>query len=520
MFTITIYYNGKTQNLQYQEPVLLSSALQEAGIPIKMLCAGRGTCGKCRVKAAGNLSDPTQQEIKVLGEELKQNIRLACMTKAEGDCQVTVESQSMEIVTEGNQISVPVKPIGSGYGAAVDIGTTTVALYLYRLSDGSLLGKGAFPNPQSAYGADVISRIGAALEGKDAALQNCIAAELEKQVANLCENHKVAFEELSTIVITGNTTMLYLLMRENVKPLSCAPFEISEYYGSWIDVKALHWTMFPALRCYLPRTMSAFVGSDITCSLLAGNVLHEDGCTVLVDIGTNGEMGVHYQGRLVCCSTAAGPAFEGAGITMGSMAVPGAISKVWIENEKIAFSTIGDAKAKGICGSGLIDALACFLTLGLIDETGYIDEEKADEAGYLAEYDDDAALRIGDSDVLLTQKDVRSIQLAKAAVCAGFLSLLNAVGLSAAQVDRLILAGGFGSFIDRTNAAVIGLIPKEFAQKAHSIGNASGSGASMILLNSDCLAESEALAKQAEGLELSSSAYFMEQYVECMGFEV
>lgn len=518
MLHITLYYNGKTQILQYPEPILLSKALQEAGIPIRMLCAGRGTCGKCRVHAEGTLSAPTQQEIKVLGSELDRNIRLACMTYAQGDCQVTVESQSMEIVTEGGALNLPVDPIGEGYGAAVDIGTTTVALYLYRLSDGAQLGRGAFPNPQSAYGADVISRIGASLEGKDAALQNAIAGELEKNLVSLCQSHQVPLQELSTAVITGNTTMLYLLCRENVKPLSCAPFEISEYYGSWIQGKDLNWTQLSSLRIYLPRTMSAFVGSDITCSLLAGNVLHQDGCTVLVDIGTNGEMGVHYQGRLVCCSTAAGPAFEGAGITMGSMAVPGAISKVWIEDGKPAFSTIGGAPAKGICGSGLIDALACFLKLGMVDETGYIDEEKAEEAGCLAEYDDDAALRIGDSDVLLTQKDVRSIQLAKAAVCAGFLSLLNAVDLSAAQVDRLILAGGFGSFIDRENAAVIGLIPKEFAHKAHSIGNASGTGASMILLNKSSMEESETLAKEAEVLELSSSPYFMEQYVECMGF--
>ena len=372
--TLLLKQGDKSLSLVYQEPVLLSQAVQDSGFFLSMPCNGNGKCGKCRVRVQGACSPITEAERALLGSLAGQGWRLACMTRAVGDCTVEIPAEGeASIVLDGYLPAFAPNPIGKRFGFAVDIGTTTVVVYAYDLQTCRLVGKTAFPNPQSAFGADVISRIQAALDGSAKALQDRMVQALDSAFFDLCQKESVLPEQVDAMVITGNTTMLYLLCGRPVDPLSHAPFQVEEYYGRQ-PAGELCFPRFPQAAVYLPRCIAAFVGADITCSILSSDIAHREGVSVMVDIGTNGEMALFHNGALYCCSTAAGPAFEGAKISHGCPAGRGAINRVWAEEGKLCWETIGGAPAAGLCGTGLIDAVATFVKTGLIDETGLIDQ--------------------------------------------------------------------------------------------------------------------------------------------------
>ena len=515
--TITIETaKGKVVRQLSQEKAALSQILQEAGLPgLDMPCGGRGVCGKCRVIASGALSAPTPQELRLLGPDYDRGIRLACMTWAEGDCILRLPERQAHILTSSGEAAGDWKPLGETWGFAVDIGTTTVALELWDLRERKRLGSAAFSNPQSAFGADVISRIQAALEGQGEALRQRILQELDQVMAKLAQG----LSPEGVAVITGNTTMLYLLAGTDPEPLSHAPFALTERFGGFLP--GLVFPSLPKMSCFLPQPIAAFVGADITCSILGGGI-RKGGVRLLADIGTNGEMALCRDGSLWCCSTAAGPAFEGAGITMGSAAVEGALSRFErLPEGGFSWSVIGrpdNSPAEGICGSGLIDSVAACLESGLVDETGRIDPDVGEEAGLYTTYGGKPALRLGDSGVLLTQEDFRAVQLAKAAICAGIRSLLHEAGIPPEQVDELVLAGGFGTYLRRESAVRIGLIPPELSDRVRPAGNAALAGALLILQSAAACEEGARIPKEAVTLELSTSPYFMDQYVEEMLF--
>lgn len=511
---ITIHTAGGTQAYTTSAPrVKLSQAMRECGLTgLNMPCGGRGVCGKCRVYADGNLSAPTPEELSLLsGEERAQGIRLACMAWATGDCSLRLPEHEARILTGNGSAASDWSPLDAPWGFAVDIGTTTVALELWDLQTRKRLGTAAFPNPQSAYGADVISRIQSALEGQADAIRQQILLELDRSMASLAQG----LPPQGVAVITGNTTMLYLLTGTDPEPLSHAPFTLTEHFGGFFP--ALKFPSLPEMRCWIPQPIAAFVGSDITCSILGGAV-RSGGVRLLADIGTNGEMALSRGGELWCCSTAAGPAFEGAGITMGSAAVDGALSRLDLLPEGgFSWSVIGRgdmAPADGICGSGLIDAAAACLSAGLVDETGRIEPESE----WYTLYHEKPALRLGDSGVLLTQEDFRAVQLAKAAICAGIRSLLHEAEIPMENVEELVLAGGFGTYLRRESAARIGLIPAELAERARPAGNTALAGALLLLQSDTARQEGARIPGEAVTLELSTSPYFMDQYVEEMLF--
>jgi len=513
---VTISDNNKNKTIEIKEKKLISTILSESGFSFSMPCGGKHICGKCKVFAKGNLSEPSLKEQSLLQHESKSDIRFACMTYVLGDTEIKLINKETEILTDGYFSQYDLNPSGINYGFAVDIGTTTVAVYGYDLKEGILMCKDSFLNPQSIYGTDVISRIQSSIDGNSKELQNVISDKIQKSILRLCDEYQININLVDNIVITGNTTMLYLLLNKNVRPLASAPFLIDDFLGRDVTASQCGFTHLNNANIYLPRTMSSFIGSDITCSVLAARDLIDDSkSTLLVDIGTNGEMTLFHNNQMLCCSTAAGPAFEGVGITMGVMAESGAINKVYLENNNIMYTTIKDKKPIGICGSGLVDSLAVFLSLGYIDESGYINIDKGE---YITEYNGKHAISISDSGNSITQADVRAAQLAKAAICAGIYSLLNEVSLKPSDVDRLIIAGGFGSYIDVKNAAIIRMIPEELATKSIVVGNAAGAGASMILLSEKCRIENEETAKKAEIVDLSTSPYFMEKFVDCIMF--
>ena len=367
-----------------------------------------------------------------------------------------------------------------------------------------LLATAAAPNPQRSFGADVISRIGRSMEGDGPALADCVRQAIASLLRTLCGQAGRRSEEIDALVLTGNTAMLHLLCGLDVSPLAAAPFQAEELFGKTLPAAELDLPCAPGARAYLPRCMSAFVGADITTALLASGICAGRETRMLTDIGTNGEIALWHQGRLSCCSTAAGPAFEGANLSQGMQGAPGAIDHAWVADGALEVHTIGEAEPAGICGSGVADVLAGLLELGRLDETGLLNE--GDDAWPLA------------PGVAITQGDIRQVQLAKSAVRAGIETLMARAGLAPDALAELAIAGGFGSYLSLDSAAAIGLIPPELKPRCRVLGNAALAGAAMLLRSRPLVDESAALAKAAVTAELATDPIFMEQYVEQMMF--
>ena len=462
-------------------------------------CGGHGRCGKCKILARGELSAPSKAEKGLLtDDELAMGVRLACLALALGDCEVkTVNGGGQgQIVTDGAMPYLKKHPSFERYGVAIDIGTTTLAARLYGVG-GELLAQGSRLNPQQEWGSDVISRIEAALDGKAPELATVIRQALDAMIIELADAACIQTKEIDGVVITGNTVMLSLLTGQSVVPFSHAPFAAERLFGETVTA---HESGISSLSdgtpIYLPPCISAFVGADTTCAILATE-LYKGETAMLADIGTNGEMALWHNGKLTVCSTAAGPAFEGVGISMGMRGADGAIDKVQIENGQLNAHVIGDGVPVGICGSGLVDAASCMLELEIIDESGYLEDEAYEISG----------------SVTLTQKDIRMLQLAKSAVCAGLETLADSASLAISDIPVLSIAGGFGNYLNKESAARIGLLPKELAQRSRIVGNAALAGASMLLLNSEMRRRAETVAKSANVLDLSVSAVFSDHYM-------
>jgi len=483
-------------------------------------CGGKKTCKKCKVKITDGLkfvSPPGEAEKRLLTEkELENNIRYACMCEIAGG--VTIEpafeysGAAMTIQTAGlaskNITPDKYKRFGreaAVYGAAADIGTTTVAVYLHDMISGACLGVAAGENPQRIYGADVISRINYTIENENglSELKNLILSLVLKLIKNLCAENNVDPNDVYSIVLTGNTVMQHIAIGYPPKTIAFAPFTPFSLFGFEVTAAELGITgVNPNAVVYFPPAFASYVGGDIATGIIASDTDLSDKLRIYLDIGTNGEIGLGDKNSLVFCATAAGPAFEGAHIKFGMAGVAGAINRIYLNNNnEILYETIGGAEPRGICGSGIIDAVAVMSELGVLDETGRIEEDF-----YIT------------PDICITQKDVREIQLAKASVCAGIITLLHHTKKTLADIEELILAGGFGAHIDPGSACAIGLIPKELEDKITVAGNTAGMGAASVLLDSAAAARVDETVKKARYIELSGDPFFMDEYIEQMTF--
>lgn len=491
MSKIQATVNGTVRSVPYGTGL---SALTQGEHP----CGGRGSCGKCRVVARGALSPVTAEEKKLLTPaELKSGVRLACRTKALGEVWLETEPQAAaRAVTEGEGALKVGDPAFSRYGAAVDVGTTTLAARLYDPA-GNLLAEATALNPQGTYGADVMTRMDGALHGKAGELRRLMVEAIDRLLKEL--KQKAAVPTVDGAVFTGNTVMLHLLCGLSVEPLTHAPFKAEHLFGNVCSAPELGLCEMVG-EVYLPPCISAFVGADTVCALLSSALCEGDKTALLADVGTNGELALWHEGKLTVCSTAAGPAFEGAGLSMGMRGEEGAIDQVWVDQGKLCFHVIGNTVPRGICGSGVVDAVACLLELELLDESGYLEED---------------ALLDG---VRLTARDIRMVQLAKSAVSAGIYALLHHAGLSFGAVERFVIAGGFGYYLNKENAAGIGLIPKELLAVTRAVGNGALSGASMLLLDRTLRGHCHALARSATHPELATDPVFTERYAFGMLF--
>ena len=504
--TATVILNGKPRPCPVGTN--LGDLMQSLGHG-HMPCGGHGKCGKCRVTVTGEVSAPSEDEKKALSsEELERGVRLACRVVVMGDCTVTTAAEQGrgQILTDGAfPFSMQGKefcPAWGNYGVAIDIGTTTLAARLYDRW-GNLLSETSRLNPQSAWGADVISRMEAAMAGNAGKIAQITRRALNDMLVELGNAADVETADIFAAVITGNTVMLHLLTETDVEPLTHAPFAAERLFGELLYAEDVGLTELPPRSTvYLPPCIAAFIGADTVTATLASDLREIPETALLCDIGTNGEMVLWHESTLYACSTAAGPAFEGAGISMGMSGRVGAIDRVWVSDGDIEVHVIGDADPVGLCGSGLVDAVAALLDTELLDETGYLEDDPAVIA----------------APVEIIQEDIRAVQLAKSAIHAGMRTLIDTAKLDCADVATLYIAGGFGSYLDVKNAGKIGLLPEELTDRVNVLGNAALTGASMLLLCDELRASCERMAKETRVVELAANPVFVSEYMERMMF--
>lgn len=488
---------------------LLADALDAAGHHLPMPCRGRRTCGKCGVYVAGVTVPADEHEAALLARYPQPELpgyafRLACMCQIRGTVAVVTSSIAGVVVADvGMELISYDGTEPQSLGCAIDIGTTTVTLLIFRLGDRELLAEVSQLNHQVAYGSDVLSRIDATATVGSARLQDVIVTQLTGMLDTALRQAGAQATDITRMTITGNTTMLHLLDGLPVRSLGVYPFTPQTLFGETRPAR----DFFPGLinaELYLPPGISTYVGPDVVCGLLATGVGAAGQAELLVDVGTNGEMAVSDGDRLWCCSTAAGPAFEGAEISAGMPALPGAIEDVWLADDgRIGYRTIARKRPKGICGSGLISAVNTFLDAKLVDETGAMRG---------------TAIEIGNSGISLTQADVRRLQLAKAAIAAGIDTLLAEAGKQAEELSVLHLAGGFGSYMSSESAVGIGLLPPTLIERVSASGNAALTGAVLLTLSRESRGIAEQRAARAEEVGLATHPVFMDRYIEQMSF--
>lgn len=418
------------------------------------------------------------------------------------------------------------------YGIAFDIGTTTVVGMLWDMASVKLSGVTARTNPQSIYGADVISRIQYCNEGENhlANMQRKIMDCCNDMIRELTESCQIGSDSIYDVTAVGNTTMSHLFLGVHPQSLARTPFAPVFCHSVNMLARELGLQVNRGANvCFLPN-MAGHVGADISAVLLATDLQKKEGANIAIDIGTNGEILLEKDGKLYACSTAAGPAFEGAAITMGMRAADGAIEKVKIGKDSVEIKTIEDGKPIGICGSGLIDAVAELLKAGLVLPGGRmltrqeaLESGKSEElANRLMEGEKGVAFILAynqeGNDIILTQQDIREVQLAKGAIYAGMKTMMKMAGVEESNLKSIILAGAFGNFIDKKSALAIGLLPRISEEKIQSVGNAAGAGACMALLSKESRELVKVLAREITHVELSMNMDFQEEYITAMNF--
>ena len=489
MSRLIVRDGASVRELAFEGQPLVGDLLLAGGIAFARPCGGRGVCGKCRMPMRGSLSGKTLPESE-------EEPRLACRTRLLGDAEVTLPDARAMAQIEMEGAGEPLASQREGrLGAAVDIGTTTLAVRLYDLRTGERLGEKGILNPQTAVAADVIGRIEAAMGGRLGLLRDQIRGAISSLLGELCAEAGVSPDTVDAMTVTGNTTMLYLYTGRDPTSLSHAPFEADCLFGSELRENGC--------AVYLPPCMNAFVGADITCAAAVSGMCGKSEVSLLCDLGTNGEIALWKNGTLSVTSTAAGPAFEGAGISCGCGSVPGAIDRVSAVNGALEVHTIGDLPAVGVCGSGLIDSVAAFLDLEILDETGAVDDDSLPLSGGVA----------------LLPADIRAVQLAKAAIAAGILTLLEETHTAPDEIKTFYIAGGFGAHLNAESAVRIGLFPRVLAPRIRVLGNAALSGASACLLQPGFQAGCERIAAQSRHVSLGGNPRFNNNYMERMLLE-
>jgi len=527
-FTITFRPDGK--QISIHSGATLIEAAGQADIILNNVCGGTGTCKKCYVYL-----EPSSRKV------------LACQHRIESDLMVTIPAASryfeQRILTEGIDTESRIQPdihkkylqqgsAGMIFGLAVDLGTTTIVARLIYMAAGKCQATEVALNPQTRFGDDVVSRIAYAQTDKEfAELHKAIIDCINDLTAKLCKKADIAPNDIYEMCLVGNTTMSHIFLGLPISQLGRAPYKAYSLDAHDVSPEKLDLHINPAGSIHTVENIAGFVGSDITAVALATDIDSADEVTLIVDIGTNGEIVFCTKDKLYAASCAAGPAFEGARITCGSRACDGAIEAVVINEDDIDLDVIGDVPPRSVCGSGLIDAIAVMLDLGIIDATGRFAEPKTLEQklppaifARLVELNSESAFVLAQDEnsnerpVFLSQKDIRQMQLAKGAIRAGIKLLQQKIGLEDSDIKRILLAGAFGNYIRRESALRIDLLPMVEVERIHFIGNAAAAGAQMALLSRQCRDKAGRLASKIEYVEIAHEPGFQDVYADSMLF--
>jgi len=525
-YKVVFQPQGRTVSVLPGTKIIEAAAV--AGIIIDTPCGGKGTCKKCK--------------IKVVQPRDKAGECLACQTAVFADMVIEVPRNSLLTRLDKIAISSDMPAIEFDdnrtcdkekcFGVAVDVGTTTLAASLVCLSKRAEIAVTSAMNPQIACGDDVVSRINhASLPSGLSELQTLIISRTNELVGALCRQAEIERQDIYELTVAGNTTMEHLFCGVDPEPLGHLPFEPIYRGGNECLAADLKIGINPKGKVYIFPVIGGFVGGDTVAGMLATDILKQPQPILFVDIGTNGEIVLVKDDKIIAASTAAGPAFEGAGISCGMRAAAGAIEKIKIEDDCV-YGVIGDGHPSGICGSAIIDIAAELLNAGIVDMTGRLvepDEIKTklpqkimnrlakDENGrpffVIAKESEN------NPEIKITQRDIRQVQLAVAAIRAGIIIMLKKADLKPCDLKRVLVAGGFGSFIRRNHAQRVGLLPADIDhEKISFIGNTSLAGAKLALLSNKARLKSVELAERTEHLELSVDSDFQNEFAEAMIF--
>ncbi len=458
---LKVHDGDKIHSFQVERNKILLDALRNNGFSVYSPCGGQGTCGKCEVlvKETGMVT--------------------SCLFKIQESHVVILPEQTMAKVLSAQHsltLDLPLDPgapvnlSDNPYGIAIDLGTTTLVFYLVDLKTGSLIETLALLNPQSVFGADVISRIHYVSTAPAALMElhNSICSAINSQLSLFISSLKISTHNLVKITVAGNNTMLHLLMGVDPSSMGQAPY-VPAFTGiQKLTGLGLRLYCHPGAEITLLPSVSAFVGADIVAGISSIRPMEQYHRYLFMDLGTNGELALVTHETIWCCATAAGPAFEGANISCGMGSVKGAVTHY----SSRGFQTIGDDKPIGLCGSGLVDVVAYMVEYGLVDSSGLIENEFQIVPG-----DQSGTMRA----ITLTQADIREVQLAKSAIATGINILLKLANLGFEDIDALFLAGGFGNYLDVESAMKIGLISDRMKNKVILLGNTAGTGAILAL---------------------------------------
>jgi len=493
---IRLHNSAVSCNAAEGESILLACA--RAGIVLSAPCGGRRRCGKCTVQLIeGQVSGDTPDS---------EGWVRSCAAVPVTDITIACHGEFLDGAAVNRRSPARSTDIGAA-AVAIDIGTTTISARLIDLNTSLVLDTISALNDQRAFGADVMSRIEAARGGKTGELFTLINRQTRQILESFMEQWNLP--RIEKIAVSGNTTMLHLFLNVDPSGMGELPFtpvflEARELSGGALALPVESVIVLPSI--------AAFIGGDITAGLAVLDILAAPGPSLLIDIGTNGEMALAHQGTIFCCSTAAGPAFEGAEISCGMGGVTGAISAVEITSNvahnvtpnALSITTIGNVPPVGVCGSGLVDAVAIMRQQGIIDETGFMADG---EKGFCLA-----------SGVSITGRDIRQFQLAKSAIFSGIRLLCKNSGLKAADIRNTFIAGGFGFYVNKINAISAGLFPVELLDSLSVCGNLSLQGAQECLTAADFLSRCKHIAAQCSVIDLAADPSFMDEFAGNMIF--
>ena len=505
---ITVYEGTVRHEIPFTEGETILKVLQNGGIEsITAPCGGNGACKKCSVYIKSN---------DFTGEAL------SCLTQAGEGMVVEIEPEvrfSFADDTDGD-IYVP-DPGQSGYGLAIDVGTTKVTCQLVSLETGQRLSRLSGSNTQRIFGGDVLSRLMAADEGHADDIHRQIIGQTEYYINEICREADVLKEDIKIISVTGNTIMMHFFAGLNPAGKSVSPFEPVSLFGEMISGSDIGLDFDGAV--YLAPAVSGFIGSDVLCGILTCGLGASEKKMLMVDLGTNTEMALGNKDGIVACSADGGAVFKASLLENGMTASVGAVSGVRYTDGELVLTVLGAVKPKGICGSGFIDILGIMYEEEILDELGHIadpDETDSPLAKHIGEKDGRRVFFLTEErDIFISQADISKFQLAKAAIAAGIRILAGEENTSLSQIDRLFLGGGFGSFAHRKNAALLGIIPQECADRSEKLGNTALAGAISAALSEKARNELSRLQKTVRVVDLSSHPSFSTEFMDSMTFE-